>query len=136
MDPALRALIVEYCEEGYLYLYNEKPAEMAQLEQFLGNETYDVDILYRRTDYAPFLNLQIGDTLDSTRVSSWSLFEDMPNAKYEKIASVMLVISDTQVHGRDIANISGFTEEEEVLLAPTRFRVVNRKGEYLYLCPC
>lgn len=90
-------IISEYAYEGYLYMYDEQPDNMRQLEQFLSEQSLHVSTLYRRTDWSPILKAQTCDTLILNRVSSWSYNDIIPNAMYDGIASVMLILSDATI---------------------------------------
>ena len=129
-----RKTILEWTNEGNEYLYEEQPERMTLLEQWLYDQELKIDEpIYRRTDWDPILRAQEGDVIKSTRVSSWSRNRMIPDAKYEGIKSVLLILEKTTVKGVDVMEISSYFEEEEVLLAPANFFVEKREGNVLYV---
>jgi hypothetical protein len=135
MDSSIKETIQEYAYEGYTYLYDEEPERMRELEVYLSKQKYHARVLYRRTDYPPFLRLKEGDTFHSSRVSSWSETCVVPNAKYEGIESVLFVLYECDVDGLDIQHISPYPEEREVLLAPCHFKVMDRREDRITIVP-
>lgn len=118
MDSNIHETILEWTNDGFEYLYEEQLPRMKQVERYLANERTYVDIIYRRTDWAPILNAQRGDLIQLTRVSSWSFSPDVPNQKYDGITSRLLILRTAEVRGIDVSDISSFRSEKEVLLAP------------------
>lgn len=132
--PAIKETILEWTNEGHEYLYQEQPERMKSLEHELSNQSLHLDFqLYRRTDWHPIMQAQTGNIIPLDRVSSWSYNVDIPNAKYEGIDSVLLILGPGIVKGVDIADISSYKEEQEVMLAPAKFYVESRKGDILYV---
>lgn len=127
----IKSTISEYTYNGYLYLYEEQPENMRDLENYLETQSIYIDIAYRRTDYHPFLNAKAGDILKLTRVSSWSRNNVVPNEMYEGTTSVMLILENTYVRGLDVTPISFFKNEEEILLAPCEIYVSSITDDVL-----
>ena len=50
--------------------------------------------------------------------------------------SVLLVLEDTVVSGLDVAELSSYPHESEVLLAGVRLRVLNRVNDVLQVGLC
>jgi hypothetical protein len=131
MQNSIVEIILEWTQEGYLYLYEEQPNNMKQLEKYLGSLKEYAGIIYRRTDYK-ILEAKIGDILKIERVTSWSANSTIPDAMYEGVESVMLIL-DGWIIGQCIADISFFKEEEEFMLAPCKLKVIDRQGDILYV---
>jgi hypothetical protein len=72
------------------------------------------------------LNAKEGDLIHIERVSSWNFNQELPDAMYEGITSRLLILTNEDVKGIDVTDISFYKEEEEVLLAPC-YLFVKRK---------
>lgn len=119
-----------WTNEGYTYLYDAndkygKPKLMNELEDYMLTQAYDVDVIYRSTDYQPFLDAQEGDVIVNDRVSSWSLDLDVARVVYEGTESVLLTIESSTIPALYLGGMSSFPEEYEVLVAPGRFQVLS-----------
>lgn len=66
-------------------------------------------------------------------MSSWSRNSHIPNAKYENIPSVLLVLEHTIVRGIDVQSISSYQHEQELLLAPANLFVETKDDDTLYV---
>ncbi len=130
----IKNTILEWTNEGHEYLYQEEPDRMKSLEQWLDHQPLYLNTpINRRTDWSSIMQAQPGDIITLNRVSSWSGNVEIPNAKYENIDSVLLILDRGLIKGVEISNISSCPEEEEVMLAPARFSVKSRIGDVLYV---
>ena len=127
-------LISEWCSEGYEYLYEEKPSEMKELEQYLSECKENIVEIYRRTDYHKFLDCKKDDVLELDRVTSWSKNFEMPDQRYEGEKSVKFILSSYNadqgyVKGRDVSQLSPHKSEKEVMLAPCKLTIMEIKDD-------
>lgn len=135
LPESIYETILEWTNEGADYLYDEAPDRIAELDEYMRSQHLHVKALYRRTNYGPSMKAQVGDVIELPRISSWSRNIDMPDLKYEGIPSVKLILRDVDVRGLDVASISPFPSEQEVLLAPLSLRVIKRDHDELLVKP-
>lgn len=124
-------LIEEYCQEGYLYLYDDKPLEMERLDNYIKQQELYVDVIHRGTDYYLWLNVEVGDIVNIKRVQSWTRDINIAEVIYEGVDHVILTIKDEIVTCLDISNISYFKEEMEILLSSNKFKVIDKQDNKL-----
>lgn len=77
------------------------------------------------------MNAQIGDIIQITRLSSWTYNRSIAEVIYEDSEFVILTISNQDVSGIDIMDISTYKEEMEILLSSGKFKVISRIGNEL-----
>lgn len=129
----IRDVISEWTYEGHSYLYDEQPANMKVLEDYLSDQSTSIDTIYRRTDWLPVLQAKIGDVIKLTRVTSWSYDRQIPDQMYEGVSSYLLILSNAKVKGIDVVDISFYKEEDEIMLAPCTVLVDDKIEDTLYV---
>jgi hypothetical protein len=119
-------LLQEWSEEGHLYLYDEQPEAMHRLETYLETQVSHYDLLYRRTDWAPFMTAEVGDVVVNNRCSSWSQENLYINDMYDGVPSVLLVLENQDLPAVEMAGISSWTIECEALIRVGAFEVLTK----------
>jgi hypothetical protein len=135
MDSAITDLILEYTQEGYLYLYEEQPENMEKLHSYLSSQQLQGEVvLFRRTDWEPFLKAKEGDKIINNRVTSWSRDDMIVNDMYDGVDSVYLILENfDKTRGVDVSTISIYKDEHEILLTPSIFTIVTREEDIIWV---
>lgn len=135
LPESIYETLLEWTNEGADYLYDEAPDRITELEEYLSSQRLNVEALYRRSNWKPLMQARPGEVLKLPRISSWSRNAEMPDLKYEGIPSVKLILRQADVPGLDVASISPFPNEQEVLLAPLSLRIISRNDDELLVQP-